>query len=699
MNDYNNNSKKLIEFISVLKEAYSNTNLNIDSSNIHKNNRFDSDIELFRSVFEEGSYIEDNIVTESSNIAGFTLKNTNGLKVEFERRETEDYFDYEIVIVSPFDDFNINILDEIGLDININDQEYLKKFYDNMIEEQMYFSVYGNELNRFYLNSSEYLVADIDSGTLEIFYGNDHKEQEIRLESNKIPSFISNKYDLYSKISGKINKTLSIDLFKGPDYLADQLMKFRNSYDGEQVLRLINEKDIDNQKLINYAVEDMLDEYGFYSNIPERIDTALIEKDYYLNSVVMNDYKLMKDKIEKFDNDRITLAFRNATEIDKNNYNYDTSKSNIALIIDVLKGNSGLRFKEIIEDFCSKNSSELFRIYYERKEKQMMIINEDVSHERKWGFINDYFKQYVEVREGKLENFLYAPYYLNRCIIPEIQKMARNIKKMLENKYFRDRFSKDNGAQMTESIGKKCNHIISEEFEKKPISYPELVSFMEDGIKIALKVIEIKNDVIGTCNDLKFALMDLKEDSEEKIKSYEAEIKRIFFKKNKIPYYEKIDKLRTELTKQEADTDRQINDLKQIEKDYFFEQITPEYFRIFPNFYRQYMSLNFVETPIECLITRDHTGLDRFKLEYRKGKWCAVDSYSGSITSSNLIDYVSYAMNNDFDSIDDDGSQASVIKNYYEKASNCRDINELITLIKTEYDKNYGKKRDFQIEK
>lgn len=111
------------------------------------------------------------------------------------------------------------------------------------------------------------------------------------------------------------------------------------------------------------------------------------------------------------------------------------------------------------------------------------------------------------------------------------------------------------------------------------------------------------------------------------------------------------------------------------------------------------MSLNFVETPIECLITRDHTGLDRFKLEYRKGKWCAVDSYSGSITSSNLIDYVSYAMNNDFDSIDDDGSQASVIKNYYEKASNCRDINELITLIKTEYDKNYGKKRDFQIEK
>lgn len=699
MDSSEENSYKLIAFINKLKESYSNRNLNINSYNIHKNDRYDDDIALFRTIFDRDSYIEDISHWSTSDITGFTLKDTNGLKVQFEKRRTENYFDYEITIIGIFDNYNLNILDEIGLDINLDDTKYLKKFFEDMIEEQLYFSIYGGEICRFYLNDSAYITATTDSGSLEVFYGADGKDELKRLDIDMVPTFIEENYDLEKKIGGKINKALKFDLFKDTDELISQLKKYRNNYDGEQILRLINEKNIKNQELINYAVEDMLDEKGFYSNIPERIDTSFIEKDYYLNDIIMHDYQIMKEKISKFDNKMIEKGFKFATEIDENNYNYDTPKSNIALIINKQKGNSGKIFKNILGNLCCRYDYELFRNYYSRKQHQMMIINEDVSHDIKCNYINDYFKQYVEVKEGKLENFLFAPYYLNRYIIPEIKNIALNIGKMLENDTFKERFSKEYGIEIVYSIKRKCEYLVSNDFGDGEISFPELKAFMNDGIKVARKVTEIKNDVIGSCNDLKFALMDLKDDTEKEIKLCEAEIKRIFFKRNKIQYYDRIKELKINLEKQQDDTERRIKDLKDIKKDCFFGEITSEYFRLFPQYYRTYMSLNFVETPITCLITRDHTGIDRFKLDFKNNKWCAIDSYYGNVISCNLIDYATHAMNNDFDSISDEDSQAVVIRNYYDKASKCCNIDELITLIKTEYDKNFDNEKKLKLEK
>lgn len=51
MDSSEENSYKLIAFINRLKESYSNRNLNINSYNIHKNDRYDDDIALFRTIF------------------------------------------------------------------------------------------------------------------------------------------------------------------------------------------------------------------------------------------------------------------------------------------------------------------------------------------------------------------------------------------------------------------------------------------------------------------------------------------------------------------------------------------------------------------------------------------------------------------------------------------------------------------------
>lgn len=266
---YDKKSFQKKQIVNYLRELIFNNGLN------ETDDTFDRDVRLFEKHFNKENFVETTSKKNNQIKTVFKLKDSNNLTIEFEKLTYKGmFYNYSIKLYSSIIPNNtLDIIEEINVSKNKNNLDMCTKIIEQYLNEISYTASiedYGelkvnldkNKYLRFYgkYNSSRqgykythhiYLATKNEKNLFV--------EQEITKE--QAINLYSNDFNFADRLSSFIDDIYSFDLNKNIDMILKT--STNEEFDGQDILTLMAENNVKNDKLIEKAIANMLDKEGF----------------------------------------------------------------------------------------------------------------------------------------------------------------------------------------------------------------------------------------------------------------------------------------------------------------------------------------------------------------------------------------------------------------------------------------------------